>query len=306
MYQLDKYVNPELVVVGIAAESKKDVIKTLIERLHKVDSKAFGALSVDAAVQEVLNREKLQTTGVGEGVAFPHARIEGWTKFSVVIGILENGIDFGSIDAVPVRFVCLMISSSDEPYIVLQTMAAIVRALKQNEQAKYFFKNQDPKAIVQELVKYQSGSAKTILAQDIMRPVKKSVKLIMPIEKVARIMHLNGLDVLPVVDENNVFCGVVTCFQIFNYGLPDFFKQLHTISFVRYFDPFEKYFKFRRALTVKDIFCYQEVPIASDTTLAEIVFRIAVKNHQKLFVVNGGHLIGEIDRFSLIDKVLFF
>ena len=50
-------------------------------------------------------------------------------------------------------------------------------------------------------------------------------------------MHLHRIDVLPVIDSDNNLRGEISCLKIFTYGIPDFFKQLETISFVRYLVP---------------------------------------------------------------------
>jgi CBS domain-containing protein len=59
-------------------------------------------------------------------------------------------------------------------------------------------------------------------------------------------------------------------------------------------------------LIVKDILKSKGTAIPEDTTLVEMIFQLAIKNKPKLFVVNDGRLVGEIDRFSIIDKILFF
>ena len=119
-------------------------------------------------------------------------------------------------------------------------------------------------------------------------------------------MHLSQMDILPVVDEAHTLVGEVSCLDVFKYGIPDFFSQLQTISFMKNLDPFEKYFKYRKDLKVKDVYNPVASVISKDATLMEIVFEMTTKNKQKLFISDGGRLIGVIDRFSIIDKILFF
>ena len=55
-----------------------------------------------------------------------------------------------------------------------------------------------------------------------------------------------------------------------------------------------------------DVLKGEGTAISENTTLAEIIFQLTIKNRPKLFVVENGRLVGEIDRFSIIDKILFF
>ena len=119
-------------------------------------------------------------------------------------------------------------------------------------------------------------------------------------------MHLSKLDILPVIDEDDMLIGEISCLDIFSYGIPDFFNQLQTISFMKYLDPFEKYFKFKKDLKVKDIYKSDVNTIKRDATLIEMIFEMTTRNKSKLFVVRKGKLVGVVDRFTIIDKILFF
>ena len=120
-------------------------------------------------------------------------------------------------------------------------------------------------------------------------------------------MHLHHLDVLPVLDDENKFYGVICCLDIFAYGIPDFFNQLHTVSFVRHIDPFEKYYRIRKGLKVKDLIKRDlSSAISKKDTLLEIIFQMTVKQHSHLYILDEGCLAGEIDRFSIVDKILFY
>jgi len=239
-------------------------------------------------------------------MAFPHARIKGWNRFAMAIGISKRGINFNSLDARPVNFICLMVSSTDEPYLILQAMAALIRFAQKIKFNETLFEGMDSAAIAAEFQKHDIKAFQIIRASDIMRPVKISVRVDTPLEEVSRLMHLYHLDVLPVLGEQDKLKGQISCFEIFVFGIPDFFKHLHTVSFVRHIDPFEKYFKIKKELTVKDIFKSDCAMISHDATLLEIIFELTVKNKPKLFVIREGVLVGEIDRFSIIDKILFF
>ena len=308
MIDISKYLNSESIIPDLKARTKEEAIRALVDRVYEDKSAQGRSLSREETYKEVLKRENLQTTGIGNGLAFPHARIEGWGDFAVAIARSEEGIDFTSIDAKPAKFIFLLISSPNEPYIILQTMSAIIRFLSDMGHGENILESPVKiQEVLQRFFEKDIEATENILARDIARPVMNYVSLETSIEEVTRTMHLQRRDILPVVDDNNKFCGEISCCEIFKYGMPDFFKQLNTISFVRHIDPFEKYFKIKRDLKVRDVFTEGSKPMQKDSTLIEIIFEMTVKNKSKLFMVEeDGTLAGIIDRFCIIDKILFF
>ncbi|MFH1690990.1 MAG: PTS sugar transporter subunit IIA [Candidatus Omnitrophota bacterium] len=306
MFNIHDHINPRLITLNLQAKTKQEAIEMLVNKLF--DERSDLAFGKDLVYKAILEREDAQTTGIGDKLAFPHARIDGWKDFVIVIGVNKEGIDFQSPDKMPAKFVCLMISSIDNPYTILQTMAAIARFFHNiNGVETLLERATTPQLIFDEFSKYEVKTASLIHARDIMRPVKHFLKLNTSIEDVVRTMHLKHVDVLPVVDENNKICGQLSCLDIFEHGIPNFFKQLHTVSFVRHIDPFEKYFKIKRQLTVKDFLKSECATIPQEATLIEILFELTVKNKPRLFVTGkNSTLEGVIDRFSIVDKILFF
>jgi mannitol/fructose-specific phosphotransferase system IIA component (Ntr-type) len=69
-------------------------------------------------------------TGIGNGVAIPHARIDGITKPIIAVGISEMGIDFGSRDGLLSHLVFLILTPGDDPSIQLELLADIAKTFK--------------------------------------------------------------------------------------------------------------------------------------------------------------------------------
>ncbi len=290
------------------SRSKEDIIRTLCKAALQKYKPELRGLTSNELFEAVIERERMQSTGIGEYLAFPHARIKGWGSLAIVIGISRQGVEFDSIDNKPVKLVFLMISSEDEPYIVLQAMSAVIRFLKGRGRLDRIIRGEIAvENIFKELSREDVDATEFILARDIMRRVENFVYINDSVEKVTNIMHLSRQDILPVIDKNNKFYGQVSCLDIFEYGLPHFFRRLKTISFVRHIDPFEKYFRIKKGLKVEDVMDKNAPCTRDDVTLVEIIFDLAVKHKDKLFIVDKDNkLLGIIDRFSVIDKILFF
>ena len=81
--------------------------------------------------------------------------------------------------------------------------------------------------------------------------------------------------------------------------------HLKTISFVKHMDPFEKYFHIDGTTRISDLLGKRETPvIGAAATLMEIIFEMTTNNKHILYVVEDGRLVGVVDRFNIIDKIL--
>lgn len=103
-------------IPSLAGETKDEVITELIQCFV-----ASGAITEDQAVDlgvEVLAREGEGTTGIGKGVALPHARdskiVDG---VLIAVGVHETGVDFDALDGAPVHVVFLIAASDPQEYL---------------------------------------------------------------------------------------------------------------------------------------------------------------------------------------------
>lgn len=84
----------------------------------------------ESTILKALNeREKTATTGVGREVGIPHGKIMGLSKICGAIGVARRGIEYGSVDGVPVRFVVAMVAPPDQSQDYLRTLAKVARLL---------------------------------------------------------------------------------------------------------------------------------------------------------------------------------
>jgi mannitol/fructose-specific phosphotransferase system IIA component (Ntr-type) len=87
-------------------------------------------------IDKLLEREALSSTGIGGGVAIPHASGENIEQMLVAIGQVPGGVEYEAIDDEPVELVFMIIGSERVPRVHLQLLATIVRACKNSELVK--------------------------------------------------------------------------------------------------------------------------------------------------------------------------
>jgi PTS system nitrogen regulatory IIA component len=113
------------VVATLRAGSKKQALQLLSER-------AAGAVGAEErAIFDALQaREKLGTTGVGHGIAIPHAKIAGLKRITGIFARLERAVDFESLDDEPVDLVFVLIAPEGAGADHLKALARVARVLR--------------------------------------------------------------------------------------------------------------------------------------------------------------------------------
>lgn len=124
-----KFINllkQDAVKVLASATSKK----RLMHDLGDLASQAYG-LHAETVVEALLERETLGPTGVGRGVALPHARIAGLEEVVGLFAVLEKPIDFESVDRQPVDVVFALLAPHDAGVEHLKALALVSRTLRE-------------------------------------------------------------------------------------------------------------------------------------------------------------------------------
>lgn len=113
-------------VLDLTATTKDAALEELIGAA--ATSHAVG--DRDALLEAVRERESKLSTGIGLGIAVPHARIASMSEFVVVVGRHAAGLEFGSIDGKPVRIVVLIAGPREAKTPYLELLAQLSKRLK--------------------------------------------------------------------------------------------------------------------------------------------------------------------------------
>ena len=119
------YMTPDDVVADLKANGKKQV-------LHELARRAASRFSIDETdvFEVLLERERLGTTGFGDGVALPHGKLAGLKGMHMLFARLANGIDYNAVDGRPVDLVFLLLTPEDAGADHLKALAKISRLLR--------------------------------------------------------------------------------------------------------------------------------------------------------------------------------
>ena len=117
--------------------------KRLMQELGLIAENAYG-VAHSAAVEALLERESLGPTGVGHGVALPHARLEGLDHVVGVLVVLDKPIDFDSVDRQPVDLAFALFAPIDAGVEHLKALALVSRTLRDTSLCAKLRANSDP------------------------------------------------------------------------------------------------------------------------------------------------------------------
>ena len=101
-----------------------------IEELAQVFKNTDVCSDIKAFISALKEREEIMTTGIGFGIAVPHAKLDSVAKIAFAIGISKKGIDFNSIDGKPVHLVVLVAAGERQHKEYLKLLSKIMSILK--------------------------------------------------------------------------------------------------------------------------------------------------------------------------------
>ena len=123
---LRDFLSKDLLLPELQARNKTEVLAELVAVLaQKVPS-----LDAEAAYRVLKDRESLGSTGIGEGVAIPHGKLEGLDRIVLVVGRSSEGVDFDALDRKPCHIFFMVLAPEQVAGMHLRILASITRLLK--------------------------------------------------------------------------------------------------------------------------------------------------------------------------------
>ncbi len=137
----------DAIVADLHSVSRDEAISRLVTAL--ADAGAISKKSVKEAVAAILVREKKGTTGIGKGIAVPHANIPSVKKVVGTIGRSASGIDFSALDSKPVYIVFLLLSDPNDPDGHLEAMETVFKHVQRDIFRKFLRQSETAEAIAE-------------------------------------------------------------------------------------------------------------------------------------------------------------
>lgn len=121
--KLSGYLEEQLTITGLKPTDKG----TLIDEMLRVVEKSYPLDDRKKVLEDLMMRERQSTTGIGGGVAIPHAIVESLAKTVMVLASVPDGMEFQSVDRSPVYVVFLLLSPPNRVREHIKLLARIAR-----------------------------------------------------------------------------------------------------------------------------------------------------------------------------------
>ncbi len=125
--KLMDFIGPETVAPRLEAGDKKELLARMVEMLYR-----SGRISDPGPLlRSLVEREKIMTTGIGRGIAVPHAVSREVKQQTIALARIPEGTDYDSLDRAPVHFVFMLVGPPEGSEVHLKTLARISRLIQQ-------------------------------------------------------------------------------------------------------------------------------------------------------------------------------
>lgn len=141
------FIIPKENVVRISASEKQPALRELVgalETLGHIENR-------NRYYAQIMHRESLENTGIGNGVAIPHARTDSVKDFQSIIGVCDTPIDYQSFDGRPVKYIFLSLFPTSMSTKYLYLIGMIARIFNNRDNASFFENNPSPEILFEYL-----------------------------------------------------------------------------------------------------------------------------------------------------------
>lgn len=127
--KIKELISEDIVILDVQSSSKTDVIKELATLLFE----ANRITNLDGFIEEIEKREALGSTGVGFGIAIPHAKTALVKQPSLAFGRRSTGLDYNSLDGEPTDLFFMIAAPEGGENLHLKTLAKLSRGLMDDD-----------------------------------------------------------------------------------------------------------------------------------------------------------------------------
>ena len=115
----------EAILSDLKANDKKGVLEELVTPVARI-----ADINHDYLVKVLIERERLGSTGIGEGIGIPHGKVKNLDSLLLGFGLSKKGVDFDSMDGQPAHIFFLLLTPENSTGLHLKLLARISRILK--------------------------------------------------------------------------------------------------------------------------------------------------------------------------------
>jgi PTS system fructose-specific IIC component len=142
--KISEFLKPEAIIMQMKSRDKIAALKELVDNI--VDNKAVE--NGEELQKALAKRENLESTGIGDGIAIPHARTDAVKNLILAFARSEEGVDFSAIDGKPSYLIFLIASPKNKKSEYIMALAKLSRLLRKQDVRQLLKKASNPEEIL--------------------------------------------------------------------------------------------------------------------------------------------------------------
>lgn len=149
---LEGVISSACIIADLKAKNKIEAIEEIVSHLERQNL----IKSKEEAKKVIMEREKLGSTGIGDGVAIPHGKLDDLESIVCALGVSEEGLNFEAVDNKPVNLVFLILIPKENVSAHLEILSRISRLVRSPQVVRRILREKDPKSIVEIIKTWES------------------------------------------------------------------------------------------------------------------------------------------------------
>lgn len=304
--KLSSYLSEKVIIPNIKGNNINELVENLLDQL--VENNKTLKNEKTLMKKAVLKREEEASTYLGYGIAIPHARLEHYDDILVAIGFPEKPVMVKTLDnkEEELKIVILVVADVLKGKKILKIMSGISKlAIKNRVVLDRIIEERDPVETIKILEAANIEVDHNITAEDLMTNIPKPVKETNTLEDIAKIIIMEKVTGIPVVDKNNNFLGEITERELIAFGMPKYTTILNDLNFMTVGEPFENYLINEKTTTIEELYRREGVvTVDREASLMEVSYLFMNRGVTRIYVVESGKYLGIILRSDIIRKIL--
>ncbi len=301
---LSNFLSDADIVFEQTVPSMFNLVSALVKHLT---TNHFPDIAAEPIIDAVLRRERTAPTIVGEGVAMPHARIEGISRPYMALGVYPSGIPMVEGEA-PVRLIFLLLVPESQPARYLQILRALATLLQVPGAVKRLAQMTSADEVLQFMLRSELKLPDYICAGDLMSRHMDAMREMEPLSRALNVLMEHERAEIPIVDEEGHLLGAVGTQALLTAFIPKGIRKLLPSLFKETCPSGEKLAELltlshrtpvRDAMETKVCTCH------IDTPAREIAAMLGEHDALKCYVLDEQKkLVGEITLAEFFRRIL--
>ena len=299
--KLASILNPHMVFCRLDGNSREEIYGAMIGKA--IDHMNREHLDAKTLLAQLIEREDFLQMPYS-GVALPHVRLESLHDLYIIIGVPAAPVVLKPNDAAPSKLVVMSLISESTSNSYLKTLAAFARYLTQPGKLDAVASCTEGQQLVDLISRDHVTINRTLTAEDLMVQYP-TIRVDQSLAAALDTFYRERLEVLPVVDAEGRFLGIIDAAEVIRSFIPDYLMMLDNLNFLNSFEVFDNIFKAENKYLVRDYVHPAKLVLSPDTPLIQFTVRLARREAYAGFVIDAAnHLLGVVGISNIVHKVL--